>query len=291
VLQPVYRATAGHDGRVSIEVDPRLARDTDATIEAARRLWATVDRANALIKIPATVEGLPAITAVLAEGINVNVTLIFSLERYRAVMNAFLSGLERARAAGHDVSGIASVASFFVSRLDTEVDKRLTAIGTPQALALRGKAAVANARLAYQAFQEVCASSRWFLLAADGARPQRPLWASTGVKNPAYPDTLYVTELVARDTVNTMPRATLKAVADHGQVTGNTVRKRYQDASAVLDSLQREGVVYADVTAALEDEGVAKFERSWAELRATLGDELARAGVHATEGEADLESR
>ena len=286
VLAPVYAATSGLDGRVSIEVDPRLARDTEASIASARRLWSTVDRPNAMIKIPATVEGLPAITTALSEGISVNVTLIFSLERYRAVMNAFLTGLEAAREAGRDLSTIASVASFFVSRVDTEVDKRLEVIGTPEALALRGRAALANARLAYQAFEEVCATPRWQQLAAAGARPQRPLWASTGVKNPAYPDTLYVTELVAPSTVNTMPTATLHAVADHGEITGGTVQGRYPEAAADLDALEGLGVGYADVTAVLEHEGVDKFEKSWSELLATVSDELARVSATDTEQEA-----
>ena len=205
LLRPVFDATGGQDGRVSIEVDPRLARDTQATIEAARTLWRTVDRPNVMIKIPATVEGLPAISTVLGEGINVNVTLIFALDRYRAVMNAFLTGLEQARLHGVDLSTIHSVASFFVSRVDTEIDGRLDALGTEEARALRGEAAIANARLAYQAFEEIFATPRWANLADDGAHKQRPLWASTGVKDPAYPDTMYVTELVAPGTVNTMP--------------------------------------------------------------------------------------
>jgi len=286
VLAGVYERTAGLDGRASIEVDPRLAHDTEGTVEAARLLWRTVDRPNAMIKIPATVAGLPAITTALGEGISVNVTLIFGLDRYRAVMNAFLLGLERARAAGLDLSRITSVASFFVSRLDTEVDGRLAAIGTPQALLLRGRAAVANARLAYQAYEEVFSTSRWGVLADAGARPQRPLWASTGVKNPSYPDTLYVTDLVARGTVNTMPGPTLTAVADHGEITGDTVRAHYGDAAAVLDDLERLGISYADVTSVLEREGVEKFEKSWEELLATVSDELARLSVTESDEEA-----
>lgn len=286
LLRPVYDATDGLDGRVSIEVDPRLAHDTTATIEAARLLWRTVDRPNTMIKIPATVEGLPAITTAVSEGISVNVTLIFSLRRYRAVMNAYLAGLEAAHEAGRDLSTIASVASFFVSRVDTEVDKRLEAVGTAEALGLRGKAAVANARLAYQAFEEVIATARWGVLAASGARVQRPLWASTGVKNPAYPDTLYVTELVAPDTVNTMPGATLRATADHGRITGDTVRGRYGEAAQLLDRLQGLGVGYNDVTDLLEREGVQKFEKSWEELLATVSDELARLSVSDSEPEA-----
>ena len=286
VLRPVYDSTNGLDGRVSIEVDPRLAKDTAATVESARRLWSTVDRPNAMIKIPATVEGLPAITAVLADGISVNVTLIFSLERYRAVMNAFLAGLEGAKANGHDLSTIASVASFFVSRVDSEIDKRLSALGTDEATALKGKAAIANARLAYQAYEEVFSTSRWQVLADAGARPQRPLWASTGVKDPAYPDTMYVTELVAPGTVNTMPGATMEAVADHGEVTGDTVRSGYTAAAQVLDDLAAQGISYAEVTELLEREGVDKFEKSWAELLGTVSDELARVSATDSDEEA-----
>lgn len=285
VLRPVYDRTDGLDGRVSIEVDPRLATDTAGTTEAARLLWATVDRPNAMIKIPATVQGLPAITTALSEGISVNVTLIFSLDRYRAVMNAYLEGLEQARDAGHDLSSIASVASFFVSRVDSEIDKRLAALGTDEAAALRGKAAVANARLAYQAYEEVFSTPRWQVLADAGARPQRPLWASTGVKDPAYPDTMYVTELVAPGTVNTMPGSTLEAVADHGEITGDTVRGHYDDAAQVLDRLAALGISYAEVTDQLEREGVDKFEKSWAELLGTVSDELARAAAFGSDEE------
>jgi len=276
VFRPIYESSGHLDGRVSIEVDPRLARDTPATIEMAARLWQTVDRPNVMIKIPASVEGLPAITASIAKGISVNVTLIFSLERYRAVMDAYLTGLEQARAAGLPLADIASVASFFVSRVDTEIDKRLDAIGTDEAKALKGKAAVANARLAYQAFEEVTASARWQELAGAGARVQRPLWASTGVKDPSYPDTLYVTELVAKDTVNTMPGATLEATADHAQITGDTVTGHYAEAAEVLSRLQQLGVDYDDVTAVLETEGLDKFEKSWTELLATVSSELER---------------
>jgi len=276
MFRPIYESSGHLDGRVSIEVDPRLARDTPATIEMAERLWQTVDRPNVMIKIPASVEGLPAITATIAKGISVNVTLIFSLERYRAVMDAYLTGLEQARAAGLPLADIASVASFFVSRVDTEIDKRLDAIGSPEAKALKGKAAVANARLAYQAFEEVTASARWQELAAAGARVQRPLWASTGVKDPSYPDTLYVTELVAKDTVNTMPGATLEATADHGVITGDTVTGAYADAAQVLDQLQSLGIDYDDVTNLLEVEGLDKFEKSWTELLATVTGELER---------------
>jgi transaldolase len=275
LFRPVYEASDGVDGRVSLEVDPRLAHDTAATVTQAQILHDTVDRPNVLIKIPATVEGLPAITTTLAAGVSVNVTLIFSLDRYRAVMNAFLEGLEKAHAAGKDLSTISSVASFFVSRMDTEVDKRLDAIGTPEALALRGRSAVANARLAYQAYEEVFSTPRWKSLADDGARPQRPLWASTGVKNPAYPDTLYVTELVAPGCVNTMPEATLDATADHGVVSGDTITGRYDEAQQVLDDVDAVGVSYVDVVATLEREGVDKFAASWESLLAGVTTELA----------------
>ena len=248
VFAPVYEATGHLDGRVSIEVDPRLAHETEKTVEAARSLWSTVDRPNVMIKIPATVEGLPAITQAISEGISVNVTLIFSLDRYRAVMNAYLTGLEQAHAKGLDLSTIASVASFFVSRMDTEVDKRLDAMSNDEAKQLRGKAGIANARLAYQAYEEVIGGERWRTLAAAGARVQRPLWASTGVKDPAYPDTMYVTELVAPDTVNTMPSKTLDAVADHGEIQGETIRGRYDEAASALDRLEALGISYDDVT-------------------------------------------
>ena len=277
VLAPVYAATGGVDGRVSLEVDPRLAHDTDRTLLQAAALHATVDRANVMIKIPATVEGLPAITGTLAGGISVNVTLIFSLDRYRAVLNAWLDGLERAVEAGRDVSTIHSVASFFVSRLDATVDARLDEIGSPEAQRLRGLAAVANARLAYQAFEEMLSSTRWSDLAAAGAHAQRPLWASTGVKDPAYPDTKYVVDLVAPDTVNTMPLTTLNAMEDHGEVAGDTVRDTYDDASATLDAIERLGIGYADVVAGLEREGLTKFETSWGELLQTVEQALAEA--------------
>jgi transaldolase len=280
-FRPIYESSGHLDGRVSIEVDPRLARDTAATIEMAERLWNTVDRPNVMIKIPASVEGLPAITATIAKGISVNVTLIFSLERYRAVMDAYLTGLEQAREAGLPLADIASVASFFVSRVDTEIDKRLNAIGTDEAKELKGKAAIANARLAYQAFEEVRDSARWQELAAAGARVQRPLWASTGVKDPSYPDTMYVTELVAKDTVNTMPGATLEAVTDHGVITGDSVTGRYAEAAQVLSRLQELGIDYDEVTELLEVEGLDKFEKSWTELLGTVEGELERVGAQA----------
>jgi transaldolase len=276
IFAPVADGSSS-DGRVSIEVEPDLANDTEGTIASARALWAAVDRPNALIKIPATQEGLPAITAAIAEGISVNVTLIFSLERYRAVMDAYLTGLEQARDAGLDLASIQSVASFFVSRVDTEVDKRLDAIGTDDALALRGKAAIANARLAYAAFEEVTASDRWKVLAEAGAHRQRPLWASTGVKNEAYPDTLYVTELVVADTVNTMPEKTLDAFADHGEITGDTVTGRAAEAQEVFDRLAAVGVDFDDVLQVLEHEGVDKFKKSWQELVETVSGQMEKA--------------
>ncbi|NUO34284.1 MAG: transaldolase [Terrabacter sp.] len=266
LFMPLYESSNGVDGRASIEVDPRLAHDTDKTVEQAKQMFAAVDRPNVLIKIPATKAGLPAITATIAEGISVNVTLIFSLERYRAVMNAYLEGLEKAQANGHDLSKIHSVASFFVSRVDTEIDKRLDAIGTDEAKGLKGKAGVANARLAYQAYEEVFSTPRWKTLSDAGANPQRPLWASTGVKDPAYPDTLYVTELVAPGVVNTMPEKTLEATADHGEIRGDTVTGGYAEASKVLDDLEGVGVSYNEVVELLEVEGVDKFEKAWGEL-------------------------
>jgi transaldolase len=266
VLAPVFERTNGLDGRVSIEVDPRLAHDTERTIAEARGLWWLVDRPNAYIKIPAMLEGMPAITAAVAEGINVNVTLIFGLDRYEQVMDAYLAGLEQAKDKGLDLSKIRSVASFFVSRVDTEVDKRLDKIGTDEAKALRGKAGIANARLAYERYEKVIASERWQALAAAGANVQRPLWASTGVKDPAYDDTMYVVELVAPDTVNTMPEATLNAVADHGEIGGNTIAGTYEQSRKVIEGLEALGIGYDDVIQVLEAEGVQKFEDSYAQL-------------------------
>jgi transaldolase len=266
VMRPAYEASSGVDGRVSIEVDPRLAYDTERTVAEAKTLWWMIDRPNLFIKIPATEPGLPAITAALAHGISVNVTLIFSLQRYEQVMDAFLTGLERARENGHDLSAIASVASFFVSRVDTEVDKRLEKINGERARALMGKAAIANARLAYQRYERVFSSARWQALADAGAHPQRPLWASTSTKNPAYRDTVYVEELIAPGVVNTMPQETIDAFADHGEVRGDTVTGAYDEAQAVLDELAALGIDYDDVVATLEREGVEKFEASWLEL-------------------------
>jgi transaldolase len=276
IMAPVYESTKA-DGRVSIEVEPDLANDTDGTIASAKALWSAVDRPNVFIKIPATKEGLPAITAAIAEAINVNVTLIFSIERYREVMDAYLTGLEQAREAGHDLSRIFSVASFFVSRVDTEVDKRLDAIGSDEALALRGKAAIANARLAYAAYEDLLAGDRWKQLADAGANQQRPLWASTGVKNPDYPDTLYVTELVVADTVNTMPEKTLDAFADHGEVEGDKVSGMRDQAQEVFDQLSAAGIDLDDVFLVLEAEGVDKFKKSWVELVETVEKQMKQA--------------
>jgi transaldolase len=273
VLRPVYDRTDGGDGRVSIEVDPRLAMDTQATIAEARDLWWLVDRPNLYIKIPAARQGLPAIAACLGEGISINVTLIFSLNRYDAVIGAFFDGMEQAKRAGRDLSAMASVASFFVSRVDTEVDSRLDKIGTPAASALRGQAAIANARLAYKHYERAFSSPRWAALEAAGAKPQRPLWASTSVKDPAYSDTRYVVDLVAPGVVNTMPESTLRAVANHGQVPADSIREHYDEARQVLDQLTAVGVDYDDVTADLETDGVAKFDASWQEV----GDQVTAA--------------
>jgi transaldolase len=270
VFRPVYESTGGLDGRVSLEVDPRLARETEKTIAEARALWWMVDRPNLLIKIPATLEGLPAITQATSEGISVNVTLIFGLERYGQVIDAYMEGLEKAAAAGHDLSGIRSVASFFVSRVDTEVDQRLDKLGTPEAAALRGKAAVANARLAYELFEQRVATERWQALASKGANLQRPLWASTSVKDPAFGDTMYVVDLVAADTVNTMPEGTIKATADHGKLIGDTIHGTYDASRQVFADLEKLGIRYDDVVGVLETEGVQKFEASWNELLDTI---------------------
>jgi transaldolase len=270
IFRPVYDATNGLDGRVSIEVEPSLAHDAAKTIAEAKALWAKVDRPNVMIKIPATVEGLEAITETIAAGISVNVTLIFSLTRHREVINAYLTGLEKAKAAGIDLSTIHSVASFFVSRVDTEIDKRLVAIGTPEALALKSKAGIANAQLAYEVYEQSFATERAAGLLAAGANKQRPLWASTGVKDPSLPDTLYVTELVASGVVNTMPEKTLEATFDHGVIAGDTVTGSYAAANAVLDAIDAIGVSYDEVTALLEKEGVEKFIVSWNELLETV---------------------
>jgi transaldolase len=270
LLAPVAQRT-GRDGRVSLEVSPGVARDTDATAAEAAHLWWLVDRPNLFIKIPATQEALPAITTSIAQGISVNVTLIFSPERYRAVMDAYLSGLEQRVHDGGSLDGIESVASFFVSRVDTEIDKRLDKVGADPAL--KGKAAVANAQLAYQAYEEVFSSDRWRALEAKGARRQRPLWASTGVKNPEYSDTLYISELIAPGTVNTMPEKTMKAYADHGS-PGTPVQKTYDEAAAVMQSISDAGVDLDDVFRVLEEEGVQKFVDSWDELTESVRKEL-----------------
>ncbi|MFG6401285.1 MULTISPECIES: transaldolase [unclassified Microbacterium] len=274
VFTPVFEATGGVDGRVSIEVSPELANDTEGTIAQAKDLAARVDRPNVLIKIPATKAGLPAITEVIGAGISVNVTLIFSLDRYAAVIDAYLSGVEKAQAAGHEIATLQSVASFFVSRVDSEVNKRLDEIGTEEALALKGKAGIANARLAYELYQKEFATERATALLAAGATVQRPLWASTGVKDPSLPDTLYVTELVAPGTVNTMPEKTLEATYDHGVITGDTITGNYAEAHDVFDRLAAVGIDFDDVTQVLEDEGVEKFVASWQELQGTVAKAL-----------------
>ncbi|HYF72062.1 MAG TPA: transaldolase [Nocardioides sp.] len=279
IMRPTYAADPA-DGRVSIEVEPDLANDTDGTLASARALWSAVDRPNVLIKVPATKEGLPAITAATAEGISVNVTLIFGEQRYREVMDAYLTGLEQAREAGRDLSTIHSVASFFVSRVDSEVDKRLEALaagGAEPALALRGKAAVANALVAYGAFEEVFGSERWRDLEAAGANRQRPLWASTGVKNPDYDDTMYVRDLVVAETVNTMPEKTLDAFADHGEVLGDVVTGRAGAGAAILERLGELGIDFEDVLVVLETEGVDKFKKSWTELVETVSTQMKKA--------------
>ncbi|MFH8799052.1 transaldolase [Streptomyces sp. NPDC017936] len=289
VLRSVHTATGGRDGWVSIEVDPRLAHDTAATVAEAKQLAWLVDRPNVMIKIPATKAGLPAITEVVGLGISVNVTLIFSLERYREVVDAYLAGLEKAQAAGLDLAAIHSVASFFVSRVDAEIDKLLTVLGTDEALALKGRAALANARLAYEAYEErfgsagraAGAGDRWTALGGARANKQRPLWASTGVKDPAYKDTLYVDELVAPGTVNTMPQATLDAVADHGAITGNTVSGGYAQARADLAAVEALGISYDEVVTRLEDEGVAKFEAAWQDLLDAVAKSMDSKGVDA----------
>ncbi|MFE1914616.1 transaldolase [Streptomyces anandii] len=274
VLRPAYEASDTVDGRVSIEVDPRNAHDTARTVAEARALWWLVDRPNLFVKIPAAKQGLEAISACLAEGISINVTLLFSLERYDAVTEAFLTGMERAREGGHDLSGIASVASFFVSRVDTEIDRRLDRLGGDRAAALRGRAALANARIAYEHYEHILATDRWKCLERAGARPQRLLWASTGVKDPAYADTRYVMDLVAPNTVSTMPEATLNAVADHGELPTGSIRDTYDEAHTLLDELAGLGIDYTDVVQMLEDEGVQKFDASWDELAGKLAASL-----------------
>ena len=287
ILRPVYDRTGARDGRVSIEVDPRISGDADRTAAEARGLWWLVDRPNLFIKIPATLAGLPAITASLADGISVNVTLIFSLARYRAVLDAFLTGLEQRKAAGGSLVGIESVASFFISRVDTEVDRQLVELAAhntsteraAELAGLRGQAALANARLAYQIYEQMLGSARWKALAAVGGRPQRLLWASTGVKDKAFSDTRYVTDLVAPDTVNTMPEATLLAVADHGEVGGDAVRGGYAAANGTFETLSRVGVSIEDVAITLEEQGIASFARSWDELIESVTKQIEKAGA------------
>jgi len=262
LFAPIFSSTKGFDGRVSIEVDPRLARDTEGTIAAGRELWSIVDRPNVMIKVPATIEGLPAITALIAAGISVNVTLIFSVKRYGQVIDAFMKGLEKCE----NPSQVHSVASFFVSRIDSTVDAALKKNGSPEALTLLGKAAIANAHLAYQLFEEKFASDRWSNLSTKGANKQRPLWASTGVKDPAYPDTQYVVELIAPDTVNTMPQSTLDALIDHGVVRGNSITGNYPEAINVFKSLSSLGISLDEITTDLEVDGVKKFAQAWDEL-------------------------
>lgn len=284
LLLPIFAATDGVDGRVSIEVEPSLAHDTAGTVAQAKQLAAIVGRPNLYVKIPAMAEGIPAIAETLAAGINVNVTLIFSLARYAQVIDAFFEGLERARDNRHDLHSLTSVASFFVSRVDVEVDKRLDAIGGDAAAALRGRAAIANARLAYQLFEERFASDRWAALAAAGARVQRPLWASTGVKDPTYDDTRYVVDLVAADTVNTAPEQTIDAVVDHGVIRGDTIHGSYDESAAIFADLTALGIDMDDVFEVLEREGVQKFDAAWAQLMASVRDEMDRAGDGAPSG-------
>ena len=258
----IYASTKGVDGRVSIEVDPRLAHDTDGTIAAGKELWKIIDRPNVMIKVPATIEGLPAITELIAAGISVNVTLIFSVKRYGQVIDAYMQGIERCE----NPATVHSVASFFISRIDSSVDALLKSNGSAEATSLLGKAAIANAHLAYQLFEEKFSSSKWQALAAKGANKQRPLWASTGVKDPAYPDTQYVVELIAPETVNTMPQSTLDALIDHGVVRGNTINGKYADAVEVLKGLSSLGISLDQVTTDLEIDGVKKFAQAWNEL-------------------------
>ncbi|MDR7329389.1 transaldolase [Corynebacterium guangdongense] len=271
ILAPVYERTGGKDGRVSIEVDPRHAADHAATIEQARDLWAKVDRPNVMIKIPATDESIPAISDALAEGISVNVTLIFSVDRYKQVIHAFKDGIKRAAEAGKDVSTIHSVASFFVSRMDSEVDKRLEAIGSEEALALRGKAGIANARLAYALFLQELGEDSGL---PAGANPQRPLWASTGVKNPEYPKSLYVSELAGPNTVNTMPEATIDAALAEGNLHGDTLTGTQDEAQQVFKQLKAVGIDMADVVRVLEQEGVDKFVDAWNDLLESMAANL-----------------
>jgi transaldolase len=280
LLRPIYDRTSGDDGYVSMEVDPRLANETAATLEQALRLHREIGRPNLLVKIPATKPGLPAIEDAIAGGHSINITLIFSLERYAEVVEAYLRGLERLLEAGGELSRVASVASFFVSRVDTEADKRLEAIGTEEALALRGKLAVANAKLAYDHFLQRFSGERWQRLRARGARVQRCLWASTSTKNPSYPDTIYVDELIGPDTVNTMPIETVRAFQDHGSVRP-TLTEGMDEARRLLERFAAVGVDYGDVVELLEREGVEKFADSFAALREGIEAKRSRIGAAA----------
>ncbi|MBW3536627.1 MAG: transaldolase [Actinobacteria bacterium] len=278
LLKPVYDESDGTDGFVSLEVSPALAADTQGTVASARHLHESINRPNLMVKIPATAEGIPAIRTMLGEGRNINITLIFGLDRYEAVIDAYLDALESLVAADKDIAGVASVASFFVSRVDTEVDRRLEAIGSSEAQELRGQAAVAQARLAYRMYQQKFSGARWDALAAKGARVQRPLWASTSTKNPEYPDLLYVDSLIGPNTVNTMPDATVEAFCDHGTIAC-TIEDEVDRSAEILDQLGRLGVDMGDVAATLEDEGVASFSKSYDELLQSLEDKRSQLDV------------
>ena len=283
LFRPTYNATSGADGFVSLEVSPHLADNTDGTIDEGRRLWAAFNRPNAMIKVPGTAAGLPAIRQLISEGININVTLLFGLERYGAVVEAWLTGLELRQKAGQPVKGIASVASFFLSRIDTMVDPQLDALKTPEAKALRGRAAIASARLAYEMFQKWVASDRWKKLAAAGAQPQRLLWASTSSKDPAYPDTYYVDALIGAQTVNTLPRATLDAFRDHG-VPKARLSEGLEESRNVVQGLKQLGIDLADISSKLEREGVKKFNEPFDALHAALDKQARAAGKRTAQG-------
>ena len=288
ILRPVYERTAGLDGYVSLEVSPELAHDTAATVDEARRLFAALGRPNILIKVPATPAGIPAIETLIGAGININVTLIFSQAHYEAVAWAYVAGIEKLAAAGGDLAGVASVASVFVSRADTAVDRALEALGSEEALSLRGKIAIANAKVIYARFHEIFGGERWSALAAQGARVQRPLWASTSTKNPDYPDTMYVDALIGPHTVNTVPPATLQAFLDHGTVA-LTVEEGLAEARAQLDRLAGLGIDLEAVMQQLQDDGVAAFAQSFESLLTSVGEKYARLQAeqhHATGGRA-----
>ena len=269
LFRPLYEESMGSDGFVSVEVDPHLARDSHGTFDAAWELWKRIDRPNVMIKIPATVDSLPAIRGMVASGANVNVTLIFSLDRYRDVMLAYINGLADRVELGYPIDTIAGVASFFISRVDTEIDKRLESIGSSAALALRGQAAVAQARLAYSMFREVFSGDAWSFLRSRGARLQRPLWASTSTKNPAYPDTLYVDQLIGPDTVNTLPESTIEAFREHGTIA-STIDRNVEESRRIWEELSNVGVDIAEVSRVLEDEGLRSFQSSFDDVMATL---------------------